>query len=82
MPLFEYKCRSCGAVAEQLVRSASDKPGPCPECGGRKLEKQLSSFSAAVSSGSSESLPPCASGACGTSSCATGSCPFSQPGST
>ncbi len=76
MPLFEYKCGSCGAVAEQRVRSAGDKPGPCPKCGSRKLEKQLSSFSASAGTGSSDPVPSCASGTCGTGTCPTGSCPF------
>ena len=76
MPLFEYKCAKCGAGFEVLVRSEKDTPKSCPKCGARKVEKQLSSFSASVSDGG-VNLPSCAtSGACGTGACPTGSCPF------
>mgnify|MGYP001765757964 CR=1 FL=1 len=75
MPLYEYKCGKCAAVFEQLVRSSTDKPKACPKCGGKKLEKQLSSFSASVHEHSSL---PCSSGACSPNSCAGGSCPFSN----
>ncbi len=74
MPIYEYKCGKCGRVFEQLVRSSSDRPAACPSCGGKKIEKQFSSFSATVS-GSSGSLP-CESGACQPGGCAGGACPF------
>lgn len=40
MPIFEYKCRSCGNQFEALVRK-SDIPA-CPSCKGIELEKLLS----------------------------------------
>lgn len=46
MPIFEYRCRSCDAVFELLVRSG-DLPA-CPACNGADLERLLTSF--AVSS--------------------------------
>ena len=33
MPLFDYRCESCGEVRELLVRSAEADPGRCA-CGG------------------------------------------------
>lgn len=75
MPLYEYKCASCGKMFEQLMRSSSDRPDACPKCGGKRLEKQLSSFSAAVHEHTSL---PCASGSCPSGSCGGGSCPFSS----
>jgi putative FmdB family regulatory protein len=75
MPIYEYKCEKCGSVFEQLVRSSSDRPDACPKCGGKKLAKQFSSFSAAVS-GPAGGLP-CDSGACAAGGCAGGACPFS-----
>ncbi len=33
MPLFDYRCGSCGAVREHLVRPPSEEPSSCP-CGG------------------------------------------------
>lgn len=40
MPIFEYKCRTCGNQFEALVRK-SDTPS-CPSCKGSDLEKLLS----------------------------------------
>ena len=54
MPLFEYACKRCGHQFETLVRG-SDRP-KCPECGGGRLKKLLSTFNAGVS----RSLPSCA----------------------
>ena len=75
MPLYEYKCGNCGTVFEKLMRSSSETPDGCPKCGGRKLEKQFSSFSASIHEHSSL---PCASGNCPTDSCGGGRCPFSN----
>lgn len=75
MPLYEYKCAKCGAGFEVLVRNDGDVPSKCPKCGARKVEKQLSSFSA--SAAPEAGLPSCAASSCSTGSCGTGSCPFS-----
>ena len=74
MPLFEYVCRRCGEISELLV-SGSQTP-VCPNCGSKKLEKQLSSFSARVAA-TSFSPPPCGSGSCPARGmgCAGGGCP-------
>lgn len=42
MPLFEYRCASCGEQFEFLTRSGVAPA--CPKCGGESLEKQLSVF--------------------------------------
>ena len=67
MPIFEYKCSKCGAEFEELV-SASDKNKkiPCPECGSKSTEKQLSGFCVGKAS----------SGGGASASCPTGTCPF------
>ena len=46
MPIFEYRCSSCGEEFELLVRGAD--AAACPGCGGADLERLLTSF--AVSS--------------------------------
>jgi putative FmdB family regulatory protein len=46
MPLFEYRCESCGHRFEQLTR-AGVAPA-CPKCQGEQLEKQLSTFAVSV----------------------------------
>jgi putative FmdB family regulatory protein len=42
MPLFDFRCRSCGSEFEALVR-ASDLP-VCPSCKSAKLEQLPSMF--------------------------------------
>jgi putative FmdB family regulatory protein len=37
MPIYEYKCLSCGREFEELVR-IGDTP-PCPACGKQELER-------------------------------------------
>lgn len=76
MPLYEYRCSACGHAFEHLAATSSSRPGACPTCGSRKLEKQFSTFSASVAAPSDPSL--CSTGACGAGSCPTGTCPFSQ----
>jgi putative FmdB family regulatory protein len=44
MPLYEYRCRDCGAVTETLVMSARRTDDlTCRTCGGRSLERLPSS---------------------------------------
>jgi putative FmdB family regulatory protein len=42
VPLFDFRCKSCGNLFETLVR-AGNAPG-CPACGAVDLEKQLPTF--------------------------------------
>ncbi|RUL83668.1 FmdB family zinc ribbon protein [Tautonia sociabilis] len=77
MPLYEYRCDSCGRDFEALVRGSSDRP-TCPSCGAQALTKQFS-VPAAARAGSSPgpSLPVCdspASGGCGAMGCGGGFC--------
>lgn len=35
MPVYEYRCRGCGATVDRLLGHAdADRPGPCPDCSG------------------------------------------------
>jgi putative FmdB family regulatory protein len=74
MPMFEYRCESCGHRFEQLTRGGVAPS--CPKCQSGQLEKQLSVFAVSVQGGSAgANLPadsPCAGcsvpggpGACG-----------------
>jgi putative FmdB family regulatory protein len=47
MPIFEYRCESCGHKFEAIL--LGDQSPECPKCHTEKLEKQLSTF--AVSKG-------------------------------
>ena len=42
MPLYDFRCRTCGHEFETLVRTG-DSPS-CPECRGSDLERLLSTF--------------------------------------
>ena len=45
MPLYEYKCRTCGKSFE-LLRRMQDADGElkCPDCQSAEVERQLSTF--------------------------------------
>ena len=43
MPLYEYKCDSCGQTFEQLVMH-NDEQTKCPSCGG-EVHRLMSPFS-------------------------------------
>ena len=77
MPIYEYRCESCAERFEELVRRPDD-PVACPECGGERAERLLSTF-AGVGGGGSSPAPDysrlahhyrtsaggCCGGACG-----------------
>jgi len=42
VPLFDFRCKSCGKLFETLVRRG-DSPA-CPACGSTDLDKQLPTF--------------------------------------
>lgn len=66
MPIFEYRCESCGHKFETIL-FGEQKP-ECPKCHTRELERQLSVF--AVNRPSSSAAPAMG---CGQSNCCMGS---------
>jgi len=50
MPLYEYKCKSCGLKFEELASKVSENT-PCKSCG-KEAEKLVSRFSATIAGGS------------------------------
>jgi len=66
MPIYEYHCRKCDRAFEQLVASSRVPAPVCPDCGSKRVERLLSSFSALAGSGASArcSLGDCPSGQC------------------
>lgn len=56
MPIFEFECNQCHTDFEELVRnSEAASKVECPNCGGRKVRKKLSTFAAKVNGGASRS---------------------------
>lgn len=74
MPIYEYKCQSCGHVSEVLVPSFNNTINPdCPDCGSHDLERLFSIPSMVVGKGQNSTniccgrterceRPPCSSG--------------------
>lgn len=63
MPLFEFRCASCGAIFEQLVRSTHNPQEiVCPTCKSTETEKLLSSFAVSGGTASSAAAADCAPG--------------------
>ena len=65
MPLFEFNCRKCGHVFEELMSAAElDKGGlKCPACNSRRVERALSAF--ATGSAGSDAGGFSSGGGCG-----------------
>lgn len=56
MPLFEYRCTSCGASFEQLVRTTQNAQTiVCPVCKSGETQKLLSGFAVKHGSGGAAS---------------------------
>jgi putative FmdB family regulatory protein len=54
VPLYEYRCSTCGTRFEVLQRVGAGPEGvSCPECGKTRLEKEYSTFAGSVAGGSS-----------------------------
>jgi putative FmdB family regulatory protein len=50
MPIYEYRCKSCGHVFSLLQGVAANREGAqCPNCCGKRTERIISRFSAGKS---------------------------------
>jgi len=72
MPIFEYKCNSCGNVYEFLERTANKANNECPKCGSKDMQKLISGFAVGHSSAANQACEGCDSGIC---SANNGACP-------
>ncbi len=45
MPIYEYRCETCGAVSEYLVGRGNDEPITCRQCGSHEMNRILSASS-------------------------------------
>ncbi len=52
MPIYEYRCRECGGVFEELILRASDEEElVCSHCRSRDVERLLSAVATLSSAG-------------------------------
>ncbi|MEP0774398.1 MAG: zinc ribbon domain-containing protein [Acidobacteriota bacterium] len=66
MPLYEYRCVSCGERFEVLQRMGAGAEGvSCPSCGAGGVERVHSTFASAVGSAAAPCGAP-SRAACGT----------------
>lgn len=42
MPIYEYRCPSCGHEFERIQSFKDDPITDCPECGGHEVKKKIS----------------------------------------
>ena len=74
MPVYEYKCGSCGTVSEHLVGVGKGETDlSCSDCGSEDLRQELSVFS--VSRGAAPDY--CGTGDCSADGCG-GACACAQ----
>jgi len=67
MPIFEYKCKTCGKIFEEFLFS-SNTPSEeikCPVCGQNEPEKLMSAFSSSGGSSWGYSAPASSCGSRG-----------------
>ena len=68
MPMYDYRCKNCDEVFEELVFSSdiSDEEIECPKCGQNKSERLLSAPMISTG-GSSSSVSTSSNSGCGRS---------------
>jgi putative FmdB family regulatory protein len=87
MPIYAYRCDSCGFQKDHLQKLSDPVLSTCPECGAESYAKQLTApgfqlkgngwyatdfkGGAKPPAAAAESVPPCAGG--------TGACPSAGP---
>jgi len=64
MPIYEYRCASCGERFERLVSREQREEGRCPHCRGNRVERLLSTFAVGRPAATGSSPGPCGSSPC------------------
>jgi putative FmdB family regulatory protein len=44
VPIYEYRCRTCGDSFEKLMRRGSDEQPACPSCGQADTDRLISAI--------------------------------------
>lgn len=59
MPIYEYRCESCGHQLEAMQKMSDPRLTECPQCHGDTLEKLMSAGSFKMKSSSAGACPAC-----------------------
>jgi len=64
MPMYDYRCRNCAEIFEELVLSSSvpDEEIQCPKCGKSKSERLLSAPMVSTTGSYAQSSSSCGCG--------------------
>ena len=67
MPMYDYRCKNCDEIFEELVFSSSvpDSEIQCPKCGKSQSERLLSAPTVSTGGSSISMSPASNSGGCG-----------------
>lgn len=61
MPIYEYRCQTCGHVFDKFVRSMSTAfEVECPQCHAHECRKSMSLFGTASAGGGTANAASCA----------------------
>ncbi len=85
MPIYEYKCDSCGHETEIMHKMSETPSGICPGCGEEALKKQISAagfrlkgggwYETDFKSGNKKNIADSGSSGSSDSGCGSGGCP-------
>ncbi len=66
MPIYEYKCKKCGANFEHLAASMrnADEAVQCPTCHARQTKRKISVFAVAAADAGGACMEAPAGGTC------------------
>jgi putative FmdB family regulatory protein len=64
VPIYDYRCQTCGRQFDELHQRNADATPACPACGGTDVSR-LISLIAGLSSGGSNGGPAASGGGCG-----------------
>ena len=64
MPIYEYRCSTCGKRFEILVSSGNRSTPQCPHCGAAAAERLLSTFAVGKAATPAPGVGPCGSSDC------------------
>ncbi len=64
MPIYEYRCASCGEKFDELLPMGTTDAPPCPGCGAVKADRLVSLVARTAGDGGGCG-PGCCGGSCG-----------------